>query len=363
MSTQNAVAVMIYDRLGKALNDFFQLGEDCDLSRFVNLPPTGSLLDQLTNGPKDAPPKVTLGLVIDFVGDSVSALLKGLATPSTTPIPLLPLAFFPLSPDLLGRLRNLFEAELTFFKDQKNFLINIITSVNTRDRQDAAKGLFTDSTFFSDGLRQLIGDEIGAIFSLATIGNALQGAPLANVGQVPADVEKALLEYFFKKKGYENIDGSNVVAPVHLSDILADPVPDDLKSISNEINQLKSHFSNATAEQYVRDIIRVIVEAAYDTARDLRKKYDGVRDKVRKLNPTPPLTQADVEKKFVNWFKGFSAMAESAAMRAVETATRGVSEFQTNTLIAAAAGTFAGTVARKLAQDSFLTVLQSDLNS
>jgi hypothetical protein len=38
-----------------------------------------------------------------------------------------------------------------------------------------------------------------------------------------------------------------------------------------------------------------------------------------------------------------------------------VSEFQTNPLIAAAAGSFAGTVARKLAQDSFLAVLQTDL--
>ena len=65
---------------------------------------------------------------------------------------------------------------------------------------------------------------------------------------------------------------------------------------------------------------------------------------------------------FVAWFKGFSAIAESAVMRAVEVGTQGVSQFQTNPLIAAAAGTFAGTVARKLGQDSFLTKLQTDLN-
>jgi hypothetical protein len=54
-------------------------------------------------------------------------------------------------------------------------------------------------------------------------------------------------------------------------------------------------------------------------------------------------------------------MAESAAMRAVEVGTQGVSEFQTNPLIGAAAGSFAGTVARKLAQDSFLTIVTTDL--
>ena len=56
-------------------------------------------------------------------------------------------------------------------------------------------------------------------------------------------------------------------------------------------------------------------------------------------------------KKFVAWLRGFSTMAESAAMRAVEVGTQGVAEFQTNPLIAAAAGSFAGTAARKLAQD------------
>jgi len=48
-------------------------------------------------------------------------------------------------------------------------------------------------------------------------------------------------------------------------------------------------------------------------------------------------------------------------MRAVEIGTQGVSEFQTNPLIAAAAGSFAGSVARKLGQDSFLALLRKDL--
>jgi hypothetical protein len=38
-----------------------------------------------------------------------------------------------------------------------------------------------------------------------------------------------------------------------------------------------------------------------------------------------------------------------------------VSQFQTNPLIAAAAGAFAGTVARKLGQDAFLAKLRTEL--
>ena len=64
----------------------------------------------------------------------------------------------------------------------------------------------------------------------------------------------------------------------------------------------------------------------------------------------------------MTWFRGFSSMAESGAMRAVEVGTQGVSEFQTNPLIAAAAGAFAGTVARKLAQSAFLDLLTTELN-
>jgi hypothetical protein len=52
-----------------------------------------------------------------------------------------------------------------------------------------------------------------------------------------------------------------------------------------------------------------------------------------------------------------SGVAESQAMSAVEQATLGVSTFQSNPLIAAAAGTFAGTAARKAAQHVFLSEL------
>jgi hypothetical protein len=63
--------------------------------------------------------------------------------------------------------------------------------------------------------------------------------------------------------------------------------------------------------------------------------------------------------KFADWFKGFSAMAESTVMGAVEEATLGVAAFQTNPLIAASASTFAGVAARKAAQHVFLSELEN----
>ena len=59
--------------------------------------------------------------------------------------------------------------------------------------------------------------------------------------------------------------------------------------------------------------------------------------------------QGDADK-LMRWFRGVSGVAESQAMSAVEQAALGVATFQSNPLIAAAAGTFAGTAARKAAQ-------------
>src|SRR5262249_17338914 len=111
---------------------------------------------------------------------------------------------------------------------------------------------------------------------------------------------------------------------------------------------------------YLRDTIRITVEAAYNTTRNLSTNYNTIKGSAKQRKSTAA-QQAAIERKFVNWFRGFSALAESASMRAVEVATQGVSEFQTKPLIAAGAGSFAGTVARKVAQDSFLTVLRRDL--
>jgi len=112
----------------------------------------------------------------------------------------------------------------------------------------------------------------------------------------------------------------------------------------------------------LRDVTKLIVESAYDAGRGLGGSNGRYAEVNNALAALPrPASGIDAPTKFVSWFRGFGSMAESAAMRAVEVGTQGVSEFQTNPLIAAAAGSFAGTVARKLSQDSFLGVLAADL--
>jgi hypothetical protein len=117
-----------------------------------------------------------------------------------------------------------------------------------------------------------------------------------------------------------------------------------------QIGKVKTLVSERTAERYIRDTIRLIVEAAGDARyNDLRKRYDAMRLHM----PTD-----EKREKFADWFKGFSAMAESTVTSAVEEAALGVAAFQTNQLIAASASTFAGVAARKAAQHVFLSELE-----
>src|SRR5215468_995100 len=152
-------------------------------------------------------------------------------------------------------------------------------------------------------------------------------------------VEDALLRYFFTPQGFETVDGLRVVAPVHLADI----------DVAN-LGQFKALFSERTGERYVRDLVRLTVEAAGDVRYDdLKSRYGAMLQ----------LVGDDAKRTtFTNWFKGFASIAEAALTSAVEQACLGAASFQTNALIAASAGTFAGTAARKAAQHVFLSELE-----
>jgi hypothetical protein len=356
VSTQNAVVALMHDQLGKTLKNFFQQGtggNPLDLIGINSADRTLLLQLEEVENPEDEnkPPKITLSLIIgETVGPSVLSLLQGLeahALPISLPL-LLP-------NDLLNRLQDLLSQHLQFFQGKIVAIRNLVTARDSVTIQNAAQDLFELPQLWNT-LRPFIGNDIGAVLSLATIGNALP-----NPAQIVAPVEQAVLDYFFKKEGYQTIDGASVVAPVHLSDI-TNSATGQIAGVGGSagLDQLKHLFSKATAEHYLRDTIRVTVEAAYDTARNLGNKYNSTKDGVKNRKSDPARKEA-IGRKFVNWFRGFSSVAESASMRAVEVATQGVSEFQTNPLIAAAAGSFAGTVARKIAQDSFLRVLRRDL--
>jgi hypothetical protein len=151
----------------------------------------------------------------------------------------------------------------------------------------------------------------------------------------PQAVVDAQLQYFFGKDGYTTVDEVSITPPMQLS---GDP---------KQLSDLRSLFSEKTGERFVRDMITVTVEAASDVQYDLRNRYP-------QMGTLLSSSQLDTAKR---WFKGFATMAESGVTSAVEETVLGVSQAQTNALIAASAGAYAGTVARKATQHVFLSEL------
>src|SRR5262249_17796124 len=159
-------------------------------------------------------------------------------------------------------------------------------------------------------------------------------------------IPQGWLTYFFAEAGFETVDGITITAPGHdqLKGGLSDPIKLDVAK------GLKALVSERSAEQYVRDLIRITVEVAADIRysrkdRTLRQRYDEMLKQIGKDN----------EAKARRWFKGAASLSESLVTSAVEETSLGVSEFQTNAIVAAAAATFAGTVARKATQHVFLS--------
>ena len=219
------------------------------------------------------------------------------------------------------------------FAGQQRAIAELITADSPQDALRAGKSLFVQPL---EGVWKTMGplltSQLSILVSFATTAATLP----TKAG--PA-IEDALLRYFFTPDGYETVDGTRIVAPIHLADV-------DLE----RMGQLKAVFSERNAERYVRDLVRLMVEAA-DDARylDMKSRYAA----------TLTLLDDDAQRtKCTSWFKGFASMAEAAVTSSVEEACLGVSSFQTNALIAASAGTFAGTAARKATQHVFLSELE-----
>ncbi len=372
MNRETALVALIHDQLGQILTKV--LTQDAGANPFqIHLGEKDTLVGQLAT-PGDGPPRVSCAFALDIVTSSVSTLLDALPTPASGPFAALKGSDFS---ELLDKVRNALGGQLGLFDRQRDAIATLIATRNPTGLRDAADGLFRGilEAFRGQGggdgsalaavqrLQQFLGNDIGTVLPLATILGAAQRG-LQNAAGIPESVERGLLDYFFSAAGYRTVDGESVVAPVHLSDIGRAAAGAGSGADAGG-PQLGGLFSKTTAERYLRDVTRVIVESAFDAGRGLngpQGRYNAIAADMRKLKSTKKEQDAIV-KKFVAWFRGFSSMAESTSMRAVEIGTQGVSEFQTNPLIAAAAGSFAGTVARKLAQDSFLAVLRTELDS
>jgi hypothetical protein len=149
--------------------------------------------------------------------------------------------------------------------------------------------------------------------------------------------------YFFDERGFVTLDDVPIVPPDQLG-----ALKDRLLEAGPEV--LKSIVSERTADRYVRDLIRVMLEVVGDI------RYDDLGARYRAFLAKVPHT--DAQAKATRWFRGVGSHAEAIVTSAVEEATLGVSQFQTNPLIAAAAATYAGTAARKAAQHVFLSLTE-----
>ena len=363
MSMPNAVSALLHDRLGQTLQDVFGRPPAANLSDLFRIDPADSLVRQL-EAPGEGPPQVTIGFLLDIVSGPLAALrdVDRLSLPDPA--------------ELVRRIRDFLRGKLAFFDRLRDDLAALVAADDPQSIGGAASEIFRkidtafsatggDRVFNSSGqwlrLQPFVGGDVGTVLPLITLVTATQGK-VANALDVPQSIERALLSYFFQADGYRGIDGSATIAPLHLSDVRSAVTGKGLGGLADgaALQNVRGLLSKTTAEHYIRDTIRVTVDSAYDAARGLGGAYKSVATTLRSHKPDTAQQDA-VERKLANWLRGFSAMAESAAMRGVEVATQGVSQFQTNPLIAAAAGSFAGTVARKLAQDAFLGRLRREL--
>jgi hypothetical protein len=358
MSDQNFVAAIIHGQLGQTLAKVFNR-ESSENPFSINLGSNQTLVEQLAED-GDNLPRIGFGIALDVLPLPVSALLAAPATGAGRPA-------------LLERARAVLGGQTGLFERQREAIGKLIDAPNPESLREAADGLFRGVVAVFKGpsgtddeptrgclerLHQFFGNDIGTALPFATIINAVPQA-LQGALKVPRSVEEALLAYFFQPAGYKTVDGESVVSPVHLSDIRG--AVTGIAGGADPGGQLRGLFAKTTAERYLRDMTRITVESAFDAIRDLKQRYSGIESELKDLK-TGDKDKEAIAQKFVAWLRGFASMSESASMRAVEVGTQGVSQFQTNPLIAAAAGSFAGTVARKLAQDSFLGVLRNELD-
>ena len=339
--TQNVIAALIHVQLGQTLRDVFA-GKDGVFDGIANpfSSSAGTLLEQLQE-PQDDPPRLSLRLVLNIVPDLLPEGSEAMRAGTS----------------LITRVRE----RLRAMPQHVDRFLELAMADDPAAIQRANDALLSGMEERWSSLKTFIRrDDVGTILSFATMASAIQGLG-ANLADVPEEMEKALLDYFFRAGGYLTVEGERIIAPVHLANLVTAGSAAAAGPLAGPagLQAVKGLFTRATAEQYIRDISRLIVESAYDAVRGLRSTCGKVKEGLAR-SPGRNSSAAIVQK-FEAWLRGCSAMAESGAMRAVETGTQGVSQLQTNPLIAAAAGSFAGTVARKLSQDAFLAVLRKDL--
>jgi hypothetical protein len=235
---------------------------------------------------------------------------------------------------------NPLSAILDIFVDRPGDVIRrLIEAKHPAERKAAIKSLFEwnraeDVRVIANTIGPFIERQFSIALSFVTT--------LKNLGDPTLwkGIPDAYITYFFGANGFTTVDGIPILPPMHFGDI----IPLDPVTLTVEFDKVKGLLSEKTADRYVRDLIRITVEAAEDARYELRTRYSSLLVRV-----------GDARKaKATRWFKGISSLAEALVTSAVEEVVLGVAQFETNALIAASAATYAGTAARKAAQHVFL---------
>jgi hypothetical protein len=227
----------------------------------------------------------------------------------------------------------------TFVDRAGESIRRLIEAKHPAARRAAIEGLFEwDSARDLRGLVNTIGPFIERQFSIALS----FATTLKNLGEpmLWKGIPEAYLSYFFGEHGFVTVDGIPILPPMHFGA----SIPTDPVTLAVELDKVKGLLAEKTADRYVRDLIRVTVEAAEDARYGLRTRYTRLLAEIGKVQ----------QPKAIRWFKGISSLAEALVTSAVEEVVLGIAQFETNALIAASAGTYAGTAARKAAQHVFL---------
>jgi hypothetical protein len=315
MSEASVLLSAVQQRIVSALDDFKNT-----LDQQPPGPEQQSLLLRLINDPNaDVPDPKALdfsslldGLGLDGLFGNVRSLIEGGQGGGRLSLPV----FNQLN---LGNLRG--------------FVQNLLANGNPIDtikgEIDALRQA-TGGTPLPDAIRGILGRQASIGISFITTLKNLASRDL------PEQVVKGWMQYFFGENGYRTLDGIQIVAPGRA----AQGAPD----LAGLQRGLKGLLNERSGEQYVRDLIRITVEVGGNLRYDLEARLPRLGQKV----------DPKAQDKAVRWFTGAGSMAESLVTSAVEELALGIAQFQTNPVIAAAAATYAGTASRKASQHAFL---------
>jgi hypothetical protein len=212
--------------------------------------------------------------------------------------------------------------------DISNDIKRITGAVTSANPLDLLKAILTVGVQLPSLVEGFLSHQLEVAVSLISFVNIVSNP----VGAANA-LESAYGDYFFGG-GYTTVGDQKITPP-------------SLPAASSTPKEIGSFFSEKTGQRYVRDLVRVGVEAIGNQVWRLNDCYKA-------LSSTPAIKNVDKAKQ---WFSGFSDYAESAVTAAVEQAAQGAASFQTNPLIAASVATAAGTSARKAAQTTFFAEL------